>query len=158
MSYVEENLLPGEEVQYRAKLHWIIHVPWCSWAILTIALIIAALLLRNTQFLSYTLLGMALIGLLVTIVLGIRSWISTSSSEFAVTNKRVLVKVGFIKRRTLELMLSKVEVIGVEQTIWGRIFNYGTITITGTGGTNEPFTNISHPLEFRRNVQAHIPA
>ena len=157
MGYIEENLLPGEEVQYRAKLHWIIHLPWISWAILALALAIAALTWRSTPALSNTLFVVAAICLLLAIVMGIPSWIRASSSEFAVTNRRVLVKVGFIKRRTLELMLNKVEVIGVDQTIWGRLFNYGTITITGTGGTHEPFTNISHPLEFRHNVQAHIP-
>jgi uncharacterized membrane protein YdbT with pleckstrin-like domain len=157
MSYIEENLLPSEEVQYRAKLHWIIHLSWIAWAILALALAITALTYRNTPTLSNTLFGGAAICLLLAIVTGIPSWIRASTSEFAVTNRRVLVKVGFIKRRTLELMLNKVELIGVDQTIWGRLFNYGTITITGTGGTHEPFTNISHPLEFRHNVQAHIP-
>ena len=157
MSYIEENLLPGEEVQYRAKLHWIIHLPWVSWAIFALALAIAALTYRSNPTPSNMLFVGAAICLLLAIVMGIPSWIRASSSEFAVTNRRVLVKVGFIKRRTLELMLNKVELIGVDQTIWGRLFNYGTITITGTGGTHEPFANISHPLEFRHNVQAQIP-
>jgi hypothetical protein len=157
MSYVEENLLPGEEVQYRAKLHWIIHVPCVLWAVLTLALAVAALMEQSIPFLSKTLLTLASLCFMAAMIVGINNWIRAASSEFAVTNKRVLVKVGFIKRRTLELMLPKVEVIGVDQTIWGRLFNYGTITITGTGGTHEPFTNISHPLEFRKNVQAHIP-
>jgi uncharacterized membrane protein YdbT with pleckstrin-like domain len=85
-------------------------------------------------------------------------WIDSLSSEFAVTNKRVLVKVGLIRRHSLELLLQKVEGIGVDQTLTGRILGYGTITVSGTGGTREAFRLISDPLEFRRQVQAEIAA
>src|SRR5206468_8290780 len=80
------------------------------------------------------------------------------TSEFAVTNKRVMIKVGWIRHRTMETMLSKVEAIGVEQSIMGRMLNFGSITVTGTGGTKEPFRKIARPLEFRRQVQAAIAA
>lgn len=72
------------------------------------------------------------------------------SDEFAVTNKRVIVKTGLISRRTLEMNLSKIESVNVDQTIFGRLLGYGTITIIGTGGTRESFPNISHPIEFRK--------
>ena len=85
---------------------------------------------------------------------GIDRAIHYASSEFAVTNKRVVIKVGFINRKTLEMVLTKVETIRVDQSILGRVLNYGTIVVTGTGGTNEPFTAIANPLEFRRQVQA----
>jgi hypothetical protein len=75
-----------------------------------------------------------------------------------VTDKRVIIKVGWIQRRTLETMLGKVEGIGVDQTVIGRMLNFGTITVTGTGGTQERFTNIAAPLEFRRQVQAQVSA
>ena len=84
---------------------------------------------------------------------GLSSYINFTSSEFGVTNRRVLIKVGFIRRRSLELLLSKVEGIGVDQGIPGRIFGYGTIIVTGTGGTKEPFRNITAPMEFRKTVQ-----
>ena len=80
------------------------------------------------------------------------------TSEFAVTNKRVLVKVGFISRHTLELLLSKVETIGVDQSILGRILGYGTIVVIGTGGTREPFKAIADPLGFRHQVQGQTSA
>jgi uncharacterized membrane protein YdbT with pleckstrin-like domain len=79
-----------------------------------------------------------------------------NASEFAVTGKRVIIKVGVIRRRTLETMLSKVEAIEVDQTVVGRMLNYGTLIVTGTGGTKEAFKRISHPLEFRRQVQAAV--
>jgi uncharacterized membrane protein YdbT with pleckstrin-like domain len=75
-------------------------------------------------------------------------------SEFAVTDKRVLIKTGIIQRHTLETLLSKVENISVEQSLMGRLLNYGTIQVTGTGSTKETFANIAAPLEFRKQVQA----
>ena len=74
------------------------------------------------------------------------------SSEFAVTNRRVIIKLGLVSRETLELSLSKVESIGVDQTLLGRILGYGTIIVIGTGGTRERFDKISNPLGFRRAV------
>jgi uncharacterized membrane protein YdbT with pleckstrin-like domain len=72
------------------------------------------------------------------------------SDEFAITNHRIIVKIGLISRRTLEMNLNKVETVNVDQSILGRMLGYGTIRIVGTGGTNEVFENISHPIEFRK--------
>src|SRR5207247_7498840 len=68
------------------------------------------------------------------------------------------IKVGWVRRRTVETMLSKVEGIGVDQDLVGRMLGYGTIVVTGTGGTKEQFTKIARPLEFRRQVQGAIAA
>jgi uncharacterized membrane protein YdbT with pleckstrin-like domain len=70
----------------------------------------------------------------------------------------VLIKIGLIRRHSLELLLQKVEGIGVDQSLAGRILGYGTITVTGTGGTRESFQRISRPMEFRRQVQASVKA
>jgi uncharacterized membrane protein YdbT with pleckstrin-like domain len=82
----------------------------------------------------------------------IAALIRNATSEFAVTNRRVIVKVGLISRNTLELNLAKVESIGVDQTLLGRMLNYGTIVVVGTGGTREPFKDIADPMGFRRAV------
>ena len=82
--------------------------------------------------------------------------ITYTSSEFAVTDKRVIVKIGWIRRRTMETMLNNVEAIGADQGVMARILGFGTITVTGTGGTKETFANIARPLEFRRQVQGQI--
>ena len=79
--------------------------------------------------------------------------IARATSEFAITNKRIIIKVGLISRHTLEMNLSKVESVIVDQSIWGRILGYGSITVIGTGGTNEPFTHIANPMEFRKQFQ-----
>lgn len=75
------------------------------------------------------------------------------TSEFAITNKRVIIKVGLVSRRTVEMNLSKVESVNVDQSILGRVFGYGTISVIGTGGTRESFTNIAAPLLFRKAFQ-----
>ena len=78
------------------------------------------------------------------------------TSEYAITNKRVIVKQGLISSRTLELNLQRVESVSVDQSILGRLLGYGTITIIGTGGTREPFHRIAHPLEFRKVVEEQL--
>jgi uncharacterized membrane protein YdbT with pleckstrin-like domain len=146
MGYVDSNLLPNEQVTYRARLHRIIYLlPIC---VLIVAIGVAAI---GGGWIA---VGLGVIGL----VLLVPPWIRSISSEFAVTNKRVLVKVGLIRRHSLELLLQKVEGIGVDQGILGRILGYGTITVSGTGGTREAFRMIARPLEFRRQVQASLTA
>ena len=75
------------------------------------------------------------------------------SDEFDITNKRVVVKTGVIKRNTLEMNLNKIESVNVDQSILARMLGYGTITIIGTGGTHETFRNIANALEFRKLFQ-----
>ena len=123
MGYVESNLMKDEVVRYRARLHWSIYV-------------------------LPSILCLVIVGFFMLAAAMIRS----SSSEFAVTSRRVIIKVGLLARKTIELNLSKIESIDVDQSIWGRIFGYGTIMIVGTGGTREPFRNIANPLEFRKAV------
>lgn len=136
MGYIDQNLLSGESVVYRAKLHWIIFL-WPA-----IFILIGIFSEQTRAFF-----------LLIGFIWAISSYINYSSSEFGVTTRRVIVKVGLVRRRSLELLLSKVEGVGVDQGVLGRILGYGTIIVTGTGGTKEPFRSISAPLEFRRVVQ-----
>lgn len=75
------------------------------------------------------------------------------SDEFAITNKRIIVKTGLISRKTLEMNLNKIESVNVDQSILGRMLGYGSITIIGTGGTREEFPNITNPIEFRKKFQ-----
>jgi len=145
MSYVDRNLLQGEEVIYRARLHLVIFA--LPAGIAALGLILAVVVASWT---------VASVFLVLAIVVAFPRYIRFVSSEFAVTNRRVIVKVGLVYRRTLELVLAKVETVGVEQSIMGRVLNYGTIVVTGTGGTKEPFKDIANPLEFRRKVQSQL--
>ena len=158
MSYVDDHLLPGERVVYRARLHWIAF----RWSILLIALAIVAgiagqLISTDPTADAWKLWIPAALATLA-VVAAVGPWIKRASSEFAVTDKRVLVKVGLVQRDSLETLLSKIEAIGVDQTLLGRMLGFGTITIVGTGGTRETFDRIASPLEFRRQVQAQIVA
>jgi uncharacterized membrane protein YdbT with pleckstrin-like domain len=152
MSYLDDHLLAGEQIIYRARLHWIIF----GASIIMVGLgLVLAILLQAIQP-GYWYLGLALAG--IGLLLAIGPAIRYLSSEFAVTDKRVLAKHGFIERESIETLLSKIEAIGVDQGIIGRVFDYGSITITGTGGTEESFPRISQPLEFRRQIQSQVVA
>jgi uncharacterized membrane protein YdbT with pleckstrin-like domain len=140
MGYIESNLLADEEIVYMAKLHWILFVKPS-----------ALIFLGAIFFLIQPIVAAIVIAIGVMAL--IPPLIAYATSEFGVTNKRVIIKVGFLRRRTLELLLRHVEAISVDQSVMGRMMNYGSVTITGTGGVREVFDNISHPLEFRRRIQ-----
>jgi len=151
MSYVDKNLIQGETVVYRGSLA---RLPY-GWVVLPAALTIAAAVFRNYFPVGHRWLATEVLAG-VTVAVWLWARIRVSSAEFAVTNRRVMIKLGVLQRRTIETMLSKVEGVSVDQDITGRIFNYGTITVTGTGGTRETFENIAAPLEFRRQVQGQL--
>lgn len=150
MGYLEKNLLPGETIDYRAHLHPIIFLQSAVFGLIGLSFVIFGLV--NPGLAAFWVLGAVF--LIYAASFGIGRAVHYISSEFAITNKRVVIKVGFINRKTLEMVLTKVETIRVDQSILGRVLNYGTIVVTGTGGTNEPFNSIANPLEFRRQVQA----
>jgi uncharacterized membrane protein YdbT with pleckstrin-like domain len=102
--------------------------------------------------------GIVLSILIIGLVLILAAWIRSITTEIAVTNKRVIIKTGWITRRTLEMNLAKIENIGVDQGLIGRILGYGSITVVGTGGTRELFQSISDPFSFRKAVQAQTYA
>ena len=79
-----------------------------------------------------------------------------NATEMAVTTRRVVIKTGLAARKTIEMLLNKVESIEVSETTGGRMLGYGTIVIIGTGGTSEPFHKMAHPLQFRSQVQQQI--
>jgi len=135
MSYIDGNLLAGEKVVYRTRLHWLLFM---GPVLLTVVILLPiAWFLYNGPWSSLTWIPLVL-GLLVLLA----TFIKRQSSDFAVTNKRVMMKVGVFSTRSVELLLSKIEAIAVNQSFIGRIFGYGDIVVTGSGGTRE--------LEFRK--------
>ena len=100
--------------------------------------------------------SVGLLFFLVGIITLVSSFINFKTSEFGLTNKRIIAKEGFIKRKSVEILLTKVEAIKVSQGILGRIFGYGTIIIIGTGGSKDPLHKIANPLEFRKKLQEEI--
>jgi len=144
MGYIDDNLMSGEQIVYRTKLHWVIFL----WPIIFVVIAFMFFAGDSTAAGGFF--------LLVAIIWGVSFFISFKTSEFGITNKRVLIKTGFIRRNSLETLLTKVEGIQVNQGILGRILNYGTIIVKGTGGTSNPFHKIDAPLEFRKKVQEQI--
>lgn len=138
--YVDDNLVPGEIVVYRATVAWIVFL--------------APVIFLGFGF-TLAVTGVKY-GLILTVIgaVGLLSaWLRQVNSEFAVTTRRVILKTGVTSRRTIEINLAKVESVQVDQDLLGRLLNYGTIMVIGTGGTREPFTMIDNPQGFRRAVQ-----
>lgn len=168
MSYVDRNLVPGETLLYQTRHHWIVLlVPTIIALVLGapgVALLIEAVMTRDSNGVtlgSSTISpqGMAISGgiiLFIALVIVLYGIAKRNATEMAVTNKRVLIKTGIASRRSLDMMLSTVESIGVEETVLGRMMGYGTVIVRGTGGTPETFLVIAHPQDFRRNVQEQI--
>jgi uncharacterized membrane protein YdbT with pleckstrin-like domain len=158
MGYIDENLMNDEHVVYRSKLHWIIFLVPIIFAILGFLFILAflAFLFEGAGKGAMEILWFVFFSFLIAIILAILTSICRKTSEFGITNKRVLMKMGFIMRDSLEIFLTKVEGIQVRQGILGRIFNYGTIVVKGTGGTRNIFCVIEDPMEFRKKVQEQI--
>ena len=158
MGYADANLIAGEAVTYRARLHWILFV---KPALTSLAIIvISGILLYATDLAKVLSIQESLLVwtavLAVSAIPILAAAVTWHSAEFAVTNKRVIFKVGFIQSKTAEMFLNKIESVGVDQTILGRIFGYGTIVIRGTGGSLEPFDRVSAPLQFRNQIQEQI--
>ncbi len=153
MSYVEKTLQPGETIIYRTRLHWIVFLPAIVALIAGLLAIILGPYAKEDMLAKLlTTLGYAMI--LFSLVLAISVWIQFISTEMAITNRRVVAKVGFIWRRTIEMERQKVESVSVDQSIVGRLLDYGTIIVRGTGSTLEPMANIDNPLGFRNKLLA----
>lgn len=130
-SYIESNLTKNERVIRKAKVSW-----WSQWVMI--------------------LLGVLTIWFILGLAFFIIAVIRVATTELALTNKRVIAKTGFIRRDTIELRLDKVEGIIVNQGVMGRIFNYGTVVVSGTGGIKTPIPFINNPTEFRRTVNEFL--
>lgn len=160
MSYIDETLLQDERVLYRTKPHWVIFTPAIGWFILGLLFFAVGpnYEIGRTAFygqLSFTSIA-GFVTLCIALLSALFSYIAYQTSEFGITNRRILMKIGFISRLSLEILLQKVESIQVYQTIPGRLLNYGSIIISGTGGSKDPFPNIPDPLTFRKIAQEQL--
>jgi hypothetical protein len=151
MSYVEKNLISGEELIFQTGVHWSVLFWPVVGAILLASGGVALLLQKDMDFMYAGGILFVLAGAEIAFFA-----MKRNATEIAVTNRRVIIKTGFMSRQSLEIMLAKVESIGIDETAVGRMLGYGTMMIHGTGGTPEPFRKIAHPDEFRREVQEQI--
>jgi uncharacterized membrane protein YdbT with pleckstrin-like domain len=170
MSYVKDNLMPNEKVLFTARVHPAVFLPSIVMLVLTIALFIyglstAAIVskagspppeITATAMMGSVLLCFSGVLFVYSILLGLQAIIIMFTTEFAVTNRRVIAKTGFIRRHTLEMLLPKIESVSVNQNILGRLLNFGTVTVTGTGGTKESFRAIIEPIGVRNKFQLAV--
>ena len=147
MSSIEKNLLPDEQILYRTRKHWIIFFAPTAW-------VIAAIFFA---FNSNPWVVMAAIApAAAALITGFGKWLEYITSDFVLTNKRVMMKEGFFTRHTNELRLATVSNMNVNQSLLGQLFNYGTVIISPFGGREDIFTEIAHPFEFQKQVQAQL--
>ena len=156
MKYVERVLQEGETIRYTSYIHWIVFLPGVLMILIGIA---ASLALAGWNPMPQDASGLpSLVVLAIGGVFGIISllgaWFRRITVEVAVTDRRIIFKHGFIRRHTIEMNMNKVESVDVDQSVIGRIFDYGTITVKGTGSTLEPLRMITSPLAFRSHVIA----
>jgi len=161
MSYVEKHLLDGETIVYETRLHWMVLIGPIVLAALFGLTGVGMFVLsaratgdKSSAHGPMLILGAAFFA--IALVFLVRGVLMRNATEMTVTNKRVFIKVGLAARRTVELLLSRVESIGVEESVLGRMLGFGTVIVHGTGGTPEIFNKIAHPLEFRTQVQQQI--
>jgi hypothetical protein len=175
MSYASRNLVPGETLLFETRHHWIVLLGPLLVSLLLglpgLALLVGAIQAKSGKdpaaragILSEiaaqlgpqgtaVLGGILLVAAIIVLSYGLAK---RNATIMAVTNRRVLIKTGMTSRRTLDLMLSKVESIGVDETFLGRMLGFGSVVVHGTGGTPESFVNIANPQQLRRSVQEQI--
>ena len=151
--YIDDILQPGEKVLYSTNAHWIFYLPAIgAWIVAAILLVLSRMVVGDTWTLFCW--ALAAIAAIVALFWMVKAWFHRWTTETDVTNLRVIHKTGFIKRRTFEMSLDKVESVDVNQSILGRILNYGSVTVRGVGEGAETIDMIASPLDFRSHITA----
>ncbi|SDO08080.1 PH domain-containing protein [Afipia sp. GAS231] len=149
--YIDEILQPGEKVLYSTNAHWMFYLPaMAAWAAALALLIFSRTVTADA--ITLVCLSLAAIAALAALYWTATAWFHRWTTETDVTNMRVVHKTGFIKRRTFEMSLDKIESVDVNQSILGRIMNYGDVTIRGVGEGFEKIQTIASPLAFRSAI------
>jgi len=145
-SYIEKNLLEGEKIIYKTNRHWIVYAWPVAWLVITL------LFLKEYRFMG----NLAIFPFLIAIVTGIDSTLDYVFSEIALTNMRIMIKLGFLARTSMETGIQNISSIRIEQSIMGRLLDYGTVIINDVGSTRTPFRRIANPYGFRKAVQREL--
>ena len=151
--YIDDILQPGEKVLYSTNTHWIFFLPAITGWIVAIAFfVVSGMVPGGTPMLLS--LSMSALSAIFALYKTATAWFHRWTTETDVTNLRVVHKTGFIQRQTFEMSLDKVESVDVNQSILGRILNYGDVSIFGVGEGNKTIDTIASPLEFRNHITA----
>ena len=150
MSYVRHILQPGEQVIRIGRRHWIIYREAIVLGVLALLIFAYGYLKFPDSWYPDIAAAVMLAGALVFFV---RAWFLQAITEIAVTNKRVIYKIGFISRHTQEMNIDKVETVVVDQSVFGRLLNYGTVHIRGMGQGIENLREIAAPIDLRNAIE-----
>jgi uncharacterized membrane protein YdbT with pleckstrin-like domain len=151
--YIDEILQPGEKVLYSTNAHWMFYLPAiAAWIVALILLILSHA--TTTEGVALLCLSAAAVVAIAALYWSVKAWFHRWTTETDVTNLRVIHKTGFITRKTFEMSLDKVESVDVNQSILGRILNYGDVTILGVGEGKQTISSIASPLAFRNSITA----
>jgi uncharacterized membrane protein YdbT with pleckstrin-like domain len=158
--YVDKVLLEDEEIVHRAAVHWVVYLGGIVWVGLAIIVFIAsssygarlAVNVGGAPYHPLTWVGyvMLVLGAFRLMGAALEQW----TTELAITTRRAIAKVGFIRRETWEINASKIESVEVDQSIFGRLLGYGTVVVKGTGGGTTPMKLIADPIAFRNHITA----
>ncbi|MEK6731544.1 MAG: PH domain-containing protein [Pseudomonadota bacterium] len=141
-TYAEKNLIPGEKIVYAGHRHWIVFMAPVIWLLLGVIFVVE---LNVWLF--------AMLAWIIAAFYAVLAWIDYVMSEIIVTNMRILIKVGWLSRDSIETTIANISSISVRQTILGRFLNYGSITVSDRGSARAPFLRIQRPFKFRQAVQ-----
>ncbi len=147
MSLIDKTLLPDEQIFYRTKKHFIIFFAPLIWIIAAIFF-----LLNPNPWIVKAAIAPGAVALLTAM----NKWLDYITSEYVVTNKRILMKEGFFFRHSNELRLATISNMTVNQSLLGQWLDYGMVIINPFGGNNDVFPYIAHPLEFQKQAQAQL--
>jgi uncharacterized membrane protein YdbT with pleckstrin-like domain len=151
--YIDDILQPGEKVLYSTNAHWIFYLPGiAAWIVAALLLVLSRMAV--TQGIILLCLSASAVMALAALYWTLKAWFHRWTTETDVTNLRVIHKTGFIKRRTFEMSIDKVASVNVEQSILGRILNYGDVRLTSMGEAEETIRTIASPLAFRSYITA----
>ncbi|MBU0455698.1 MAG: PH domain-containing protein [Gammaproteobacteria bacterium] len=139
-SYIDNNLLPDEKVIHRGHRHWIVFGWPIAWVFISLIFVLRLGLMEKVFLLP----------LFIALVTGFDAFIDYTQSELAVTNRRIMLKMGWLSRSSMEIALENIASINVEQSLGGRFLGYGTLTFNDVGSARSPYKNISDPFAFRK--------
>jgi uncharacterized membrane protein YdbT with pleckstrin-like domain len=149
MSYVAKVLQPGETLVYETHVSWVSYLPG-----LLVFVLAALVFIAGGEMSGWSLWTAIVAGVILAVALWLLflAWFHRWTTEIAVTDRRVIHKTGFIRRDTIEMSVEKVESVDVNQSLPGRILDYGDIVVRGTGAGLAPFKKIDAPLTFRSKL------
>ena len=155
MSYVKHVLQPGEKILIVGRVSWVVYHRAILYFVLGgILLILEQIFGPQGSMHLYLIYATAALFGLAALASALRAWFVRWTTEIAVTDKRIIYKRGLIRRHTAEMNMDKVASVDVDQPILGRIFDYGSVRIVGTGGAPgiERLDVIGSPLALRNAI------